>query len=175
MTSEESALLAQVAMGLFSVDEMGAIWRHFRLSNGSALQSRPLIPVDPPVRAEVEVKALAHVTIATMYGVSAKTISKIGLRKSYPPHPRIHWLISGCESGPGARPCDVAWLRSLRDQCAAVGVPYFLKQAEDSGGDEESAGLGAVAFDEGSSWKAGRIIELPYLDGHQHAAFPEVG
>lgn len=42
--------------------------------------------------------------------------------------PRIHWVIAGGESGPGARPCDVAWLRSLRDQCAAAGVPYFLKQ-----------------------------------------------
>ncbi|GMV07400.1 MAG: hypothetical protein AMXMBFR53_36750 [Gemmatimonadota bacterium] len=40
----------------------------------------------------------------------------------------IHWLIAGGESGRGARPCDVAWLRSLRDQCAAAGVPYFLKQ-----------------------------------------------
>ncbi len=40
----------------------------------------------------------------------------------------IKWLIAGGESGPGARPCDVAWLRSLRDQCAAAGVPYFLKQ-----------------------------------------------
>jgi protein gp37 len=44
------------------------------------------------------------------------------------PGPAIHWVIAGGESGPGARPCDVAWLRSLRDQCAAAGVPYFLKQ-----------------------------------------------
>lgn len=40
----------------------------------------------------------------------------------------VHWVIAGGESGPGARPCDVAWLRSLRDQCAAAEVPYFLKQ-----------------------------------------------
>ena len=41
----------------------------------------------------------------------------------------LAWVVSGCESGPGARPCDVAWLRSLRDQCAAAGVAFFLKQA----------------------------------------------
>lgn len=41
---------------------------------------------------------------------------------------RINWVIAGGESGPGARPCDVAWLRSLRDQCAAAKVPFFLKQ-----------------------------------------------
>jgi len=38
------------------------------------------------------------------------------------------WIICGGESGPNARPMDVAWARSLRDQCAAAGVPYFFKQ-----------------------------------------------
>lgn len=186
MTDEETALLAQIAMGLFSVDRTGAIWRHFRQSNGSELQARPLIALSPPVRAEVEVtsgylrvqfthgedrmqvyahrivwmvnshqpippllevnhidgnkanntprnlelvtkrdnalhalhqlgrlstrhypgakltieqvheirrlydaKALAHVEIAKIYGVSAKTVSKIGLRKSYPLVPEL--------------------------------------------------------------------------------------
>lgn len=40
----------------------------------------------------------------------------------------IDWLVVGGESGPGARPFDVAWARSLRDQCAAASVPYFFKQ-----------------------------------------------
>lgn len=44
------------------------------------------------------------------------------------PHPPLDWVIAGCESGPGARPCDVAWLRSIRDQCAAADVPFFVKQ-----------------------------------------------
>lgn len=38
------------------------------------------------------------------------------------------WLISGGESGPGARPMHPDWTRSLRDQCQAAGVPYFFKQ-----------------------------------------------
>jgi protein gp37 len=38
------------------------------------------------------------------------------------------WVIAGGESGPGARPCRVEWLRSLRDQCAGAGVAYFCKQ-----------------------------------------------
>ncbi len=41
---------------------------------------------------------------------------------------KLHWVIAGGESGTGARPCDLAWLRSLRDQCAAAGVPFFAKQ-----------------------------------------------
>jgi protein gp37 len=42
--------------------------------------------------------------------------------------PRIDWAIAGCESGPGARPAKQPWFESLRDQCAAAGVPFFLKQ-----------------------------------------------
>lgn len=44
------------------------------------------------------------------------------------PHPPLDWIVAGCESGPGARPCDEAWLRSLRDQCGVTEVPMFLKQ-----------------------------------------------
>ncbi len=38
------------------------------------------------------------------------------------------WVICGGESGPQRRPFDVAWARSLRDQCQAAGVPFFGKQ-----------------------------------------------
>ena len=40
----------------------------------------------------------------------------------------IDWAIVGGESGPGARPMHPAWARSIRDQCAAAGVPFFFKQ-----------------------------------------------
>jgi len=40
----------------------------------------------------------------------------------------IHWVITGGESGPGCRPADLEWFRSLRDQCASIGVPFFMKQ-----------------------------------------------
>ena len=40
----------------------------------------------------------------------------------------LDWVICGGESGPGARPMHPDWVRSLRDQCAAAGVPFFFKQ-----------------------------------------------
>ena len=40
----------------------------------------------------------------------------------------IDWVIVGGESGPGARECDVAWIRSVVEQCQAAGVPVFVKQ-----------------------------------------------
>lgn len=44
------------------------------------------------------------------------------------PSPRIDWVIVGGESGSGARPMHPGWARSLRDQCAAAGVAFFMKQ-----------------------------------------------
>lgn len=44
-------------------------------------------------------------------------------------HPRpLDWLIVGGESGHGARPCNVGWIRSIVAQCKAAGVPVFVKQ-----------------------------------------------
>jgi protein gp37 len=40
----------------------------------------------------------------------------------------LDWVIVGGESGPGARPMHPDWVRSLRDQCVAGGVPFFFKQ-----------------------------------------------
>jgi protein gp37 len=41
---------------------------------------------------------------------------------------KIDWVIAGGESGPKARPMHPNWARSLRDQCAAAGVPFYFKQ-----------------------------------------------
>lgn len=41
---------------------------------------------------------------------------------------RIDWVIAGGESGPGHRPMDIEWARSLREQCRGAGVPFFFKQ-----------------------------------------------
>src|SRR5262249_41349774 len=40
----------------------------------------------------------------------------------------IHWVITGGESGPGARPVLRDWVRSIRDQCISAGVPFHFKQ-----------------------------------------------
>lgn len=39
----------------------------------------------------------------------------------------LDWIICGGETGPGARPMHPDWVRSLRDQCQAAGVPFFFK------------------------------------------------
>jgi len=39
----------------------------------------------------------------------------------------IHQVIMGGETGSGARPMHPEWVRSVRDQCAAAGVPFYFK------------------------------------------------
>lgn len=43
----------------------------------------------------------------------------------------VDWVIAGGESGPGHRQAEVGWYEDLAGQCAAAGVPFFMKQ--DSG------------------------------------------
>jgi len=64
---------------------------------------------------------------------------------------QIHWIICGAESGPNARPMDIEWARSVRDQCEAAGVPFFLKQ---------------MVVD-------GKLVHMPELDGKVWDQFPE--
>jgi protein gp37 len=63
----------------------------------------------------------------------------------------IHWVICGTESGQRRRTMNLDWARSLRDQCKAAGVAFFLKQIEE----------------------CGKIVTEPTLDGVQHLEFPQ--
>lgn len=47
---------------------------------------------------------------------------------SPPELPRLDWIIAGGESGDGFRPLNLDHARSIRDQCAAAGVPFWFKQ-----------------------------------------------
>lgn len=67
---------------------------------------------------------------------------------------RIQWVIAGGESGPGARRCELDWLRSLRDQCLETGTKYFLKQL---GGYPDKRGHEKAVLD-GRQWH-----EMPEL------------
>lgn len=63
-------------------------------------------------------------------------------------HAKVDWVIVGGESGHDARPCQLDWIRSIRDQCEAAGVACFIKQ------------LGACASDEVNGI-AGRSLAVP--------------
>lgn len=58
----------------------------------------------------------------------------------------LDWVICGGESGPDARPMHPDWARSLRDQCAAAGVPFFFKQV--GAWEDQGPAWGTAACDE---------------------------
>lgn len=39
----------------------------------------------------------------------------------------LDWIVMGGENGKGARPMSPDWARKTRDDCKAVGVPFFFK------------------------------------------------
>jgi protein gp37 len=66
--------------------------------------------------------------------------------------PKLDWVIVGGESGPGARPLQLDWVRSIVGQCRAAGVPVLVKQ------------LGRTVLDDGMSspgehWPQGIVRE----------------
>jgi len=63
----------------------------------------------------------------------------------------LDWVICGCESGAGARPCDIENIRYLRAQCQNSGTPFFLKQ---------------MMVD-------GHLVKMPELDGKVWAEYPK--
>lgn len=40
----------------------------------------------------------------------------------------LDWVIIGAESGSDRRPCNLDWVRRVRDDCKAANVPLFIKQ-----------------------------------------------
>lgn len=65
----------------------------------------------------------------------------------------IRWVVVGGESGAGARPMNVEWARSLRDQCVNAGVPFLFKQwgSHDENGVHMSKKLAGRTLD-GRTW-----------------------
>ena len=87
----------------------------------------------------------------------------------------LDWIICGGESGPNARPMHPDWARSLRDQCAAAGVPFHFKQwgewepgcGPDGEGPTRHRWLGGAYSTKVGTKAAGRL-----LDGIEHNGFP---
>jgi protein gp37 len=107
----------------------------------------------------------------------------------------LHWVVAGGESGPGARPMHPDWARSLRDQCAAAGVPFLFKQwgewlpcevdfldgdvvcYPDDGSERDMPEVkGVRPIDQSigrDMWRVGKKVAGRLLDGVQHDGYPQ--
>lgn len=87
---------------------------------------------------------------------------------------KLDWIIVGGESGSKARPMHPSWARSIRDQCAAAGVPFFFKQWGEWEADallytEARTGLRPPPKMKIGKKRAGRL-----LDGREHNDLPAI-
>lgn len=96
---------------------------------------------------------------------------------------RIHWVIAGGESGPGARPTHPYWLRGLRDQCVDAEVPFLFKQwgawrpsqlakAQPIGEADQISGKSFRYLDSNDMIRVGKKLAGRRLDGREWTEFP---
>jgi len=71
------------------------------------------------------VPILCEITAAKLFVSVEPYLSEIG---TTPYLDMLSLVICGCETGPKARPMDIEWARSLRDQCKSAGVAFFMKR-----------------------------------------------
>ena len=86
----------------------------------------------------------------------------------------LDWVVVGGESGPKARPMHPAWARSLRDQCAAAGVPFLFKQWGEWLPDNQNPDV-SPPHDKNGAIRVGKKRAGRLLDGVQHDGYPEGG
>jgi protein gp37 len=85
---------------------------------------------------------------------------------------KIDWVIVGGESGHDARPMHPDWVRSLRDQCAAAGVPFLFKQWGEWLLQDDDIDDGTVIA--GDFQRVGKKAAGRSLDGRTHTEYPKV-
>lgn len=101
----------------------------------------------------------------------------------------IDWIVAGGETGRGARPANVDWFRSVRDQAAAAGIPFLFKawgEWVDQDGGHKPGATNWPGYDPGSfavhrwgigkgrSYRVGRKKAGRKLDGQTHNGIPAV-
>lgn len=82
------------------------------------------VSVEDQQRADERVEDLRNAPAAVRFISQEPQLESI----TYKSLKGLHWIIIGGESGPGARPFDIAWARQTVQQCKAAGVPVFVKQ-----------------------------------------------
>jgi protein gp37 len=153
------------------------------------------VSVEDQARADERIPILLDTPAAVRWISAEPLLGRLDVRPYMPnplwndlpswKQPELNWVVGGGESGPDARPMHPDWVRSLRDQCAAAGVPFLFKQwgswspvsleIDDDGGaaypmpgcsDPEAH----KAEQECLFWKDGHLVHWPQVE-----RFPAVG
>jgi protein gp37 len=156
-------------LGGFSFEEC---WNKSNEICGSIIKNRHIanlwlgVSVEDQATANVRIPYLLKTPAAIRFLSCEPLLGSIDFREIYasPYYPTIHWVIVGGESGHGSRPMHPDWVRSIKDQCLAAGVPFFFKQWGDYANTEAN---GVVFYEKVGKSKSGCL-----LDGKEHKQFP---
>jgi protein gp37 len=88
------------------------------------VSAEPLLGQLDLTRIDAEAKA----RVDGMYQINPLTGRNTDMGRPCRDVARLDWIVVGGESGPRARPFDLAWARSIVDQCQTAGVPIWVKQ-----------------------------------------------
>ena len=92
----------------------------------------------------------------------------------------VDWVIVGGESGSKSRPCNVDWIRDIRNQCADAGVPCFIKQLGQKVVDDNASNQ-SCSFPEEVCWPDSvckrhdlgmKFMPLKHLKGGDESEWP---
>lgn len=114
------------------------------------------VSVENQKAADERIPILLQTPAAVRWVSVEPMLEEIELHNYFPV--TIDWIIAGAESGPGARPCKLEWVRSLKNQCVEAGVPFFYKQGPTDFGDVRRINGGNV--------------DMPVLDGQRWEELP---
>ena len=73
----------------------------------------------------------------------------------------VDWVIVGGESGPNARPMNLDWARSIRDQCIEFEIPFFFKQVGGRGKDHGGNVLDGHVWQQ-TPWRIASPENVPF-------------
>lgn len=110
---------------------------------GGRIPSRHIwigVSAEDQQRADERIPLLLRTPAVVRFVSAEPLLGGIDIAKHRPGALGLHWLIAGGESGPGARPNQVWWMRNLLGQCRDADVAFFGKQLGSNIHDRNDAG-----------------------------------
>lgn len=89
------------------------------------------VSVENQISADARIPVLLQIPAAVRFVSCEPLLGFLDIQqyiRIYSAGPSLDWVIVGGETGSGARKLKERWVRSIKNQCEFVGVPFFFKQ-----------------------------------------------
>lgn len=112
-------------------DRMAAFVKAYAKRRGSLRDTMPQVWLGASVETQEylwRAELVARLDASVRFLSCEPLLGELALGRVLDPDDGVNWVIVGGESGPRARPMEATWVRGIRKQCRAAGVPFFFKQ-----------------------------------------------